>query len=211
MFPEALRPLGQDARYSLGARGRSGAPRPKTSPPPHGTMTHQQKMTLCLRAVRPGGESEVKRPSGREWGSVLFGGSARATMPSPSRPGVPIPAPGAGIGSIAAASTSTTRSGVASTPSRPDGPIPAPGAGIVTLAAASRPDGPIPATGAGIVTLAAASRPAAPIPTPAVGIESSGQRGRRSGASLSVSATLLMFRRSTATRPRRWRLWCSDG
>jgi len=28
---------------------------------------------LCLRVVRPGGESEVKRPSGREWGSVLFG------------------------------------------------------------------------------------------------------------------------------------------
>ena len=28
---------------------------------------------LCLRVGRPGGESEVKRPIGCEWGSVLFG------------------------------------------------------------------------------------------------------------------------------------------
>jgi len=27
---------------------------------------------LSLRVVRPGGESEVKRPSGREWGSVCL-------------------------------------------------------------------------------------------------------------------------------------------
>ena len=32
------------------------------------------EMLVCgLRVVRPGGGSEVKRPSGREWGSVLIG------------------------------------------------------------------------------------------------------------------------------------------
>ena len=40
---------------------------------PHERPVCPLVLTLRLRVVRPGGESEVKRPSGREWGSVLFG------------------------------------------------------------------------------------------------------------------------------------------